>query len=171
LISFGDGKWRDTMYRIRSVLLSLLAVVVLAGCASAGSTAARQDTAGDANRGLVGAWLVTASRPGGQGVVLLTFTSDGTFFRSGDTHPVLSVAHGAWKRMSDREFDATYIALRFAEDRKFVGTQKTRIRITQGPGENEFTGVAKVSILDLNGKEERASETRLAGKRIQVEPF
>jgi len=73
--------------------------------------------------------------------------------------------------MSDREFDATYIAFRFAEDRKFVGTQKTRIRITQGPGENEFTGVAKVSILDLNGKEERASETRLAGKRIQVEPF
>ena len=158
------------MWRIRSVLLSL-AAVVLAGCASAGSTAARQDTAGEANRGLVGAWLVTASRPEGQGVVLLTFTSDGTFFRSGDTHPVLSVAHGAWKRMSDREFDATYIALRFAEDRKFVGTQKTRIRITQGPGENEFTGVGKVSILDLNGKEERASETRLAGKRIQVEPF
>jgi hypothetical protein len=28
-----------------------------------------------------------------------------------------------------------------------------------------------VSILDFNGKEERASETRLAGKRIQVEPF
>jgi hypothetical protein len=159
------------MWRIRSFLLSLLAVVVLAGCASAGSTAARQDTAGEASRGLVGAWLVTASRPGGQGVVLVTFTSDGTFFRSGDTPPLLSVAHGAWKRMSDREFDATYIALRFDENRKFVGTQKTRIRITQVSGENEFTGVAKVSVLDLNGKEERASETRLAGKRIQVEPF
>ena len=159
------------MLRIRVCLLSLLATVVLAGCASAGSMAARQDTVGDASRGLVGAWLVSASRPGGQGVVLLTFTSDGTFFRSGDTHPLLSVAHGAWKRISDREFDATYIALRFDENKKFVGTQKTRIRIAQGPGEEEFTGVAKVSILDLNGKEERASETRLAGKRIQVEPF
>jgi hypothetical protein len=135
-----------------------------------GLTAVRQDTTGKAGLGLVGAWLASASRPGGQGVVLLSFTSDGTFFRSGDTHPVLSMGHGAWKRISDREFDATYIALRFDENRKFVGTQKTRIRITQGPGENEFTGVAKVSVLDLNGKEERASETRLAGKRIQVEP-
>ncbi len=159
------------MWRTRSVLLSLLAAVVLAGCTSAGSTAARRDTAGEVGRGLVGAWLVSATRPGGQGVVLLTFMSDGTFFRSGDTHPVLSVAHGAWKRISDREFDATYIALRFDENRKFVGTQKTRIRIAQGPSEDEFTGKAKVSVLDLNGKEERASETRLEGKRIQIEPF
>jgi hypothetical protein len=63
------------------------------------------------------------------------------------------------------------MALRFDENRKFVGTQKTRIRITLGPGENEFTGLAKASLLDLDSKEERASETRLAGKRIQVEPF
>ena len=155
------------MFKIRSALFSLLAAVIVTGCA--GIT--RQDATGETSRGVVGAWLVSASRPGGQGVVLLTFTSDGTFFRSGDTHPVLSVAHGSWKRISDREFDATYIALRFDQDRKFVGTQKTRIRITQGPGENEFMGLAKVSVLDLNGKEERASETRLAGKRIQVEPF
>ncbi len=159
------------MWRIRPFLITLVTAFVIATCATAGSTAARQDTAGEASRDLVGAWLVSASRPGGQGVVLLTFTSDGTFFRSGDTHPVLSVAHGAWKRIGDREFDATYIALRFDENRKFVGTQKTRIRITLGPGENEFTGLAKVSLLDLDGKEERASETRLAGKRIQVEPF
>jgi hypothetical protein len=85
------------MSQIRPFLLSLLASVVLAGCTSAGPTAARQETAGEASRGLVGAWLVSASRSGGQGVVLLTFTSDGTFFRSGDTHPTLSVAHGAWK--------------------------------------------------------------------------
>jgi hypothetical protein len=158
------------MWRSRFFFLSVLAALALAGCASAGSDT-RRDVAGDANRGLVGAWLVSASRTGGQGVVLATFLSDGTFIRSGDTHPVLSAAHGAWKRISDREFDATYIALRFDENRKFVGTQKTRIRITAGPGENEFTGLAKVSVLDLDGKEERASETRLAGKRIQVEPF
>src|SRR5512135_3270829 len=91
------------------------------------------------------AWLVSASRPGGEGVLLITFTSDGTFFRSGDTHPVLSVGHGVWKRISDREFDATYIALRFDENKKLVGSQKTRIRITKGLGENEFTGLAKVS--------------------------
>ncbi len=154
------------MFKMRFVLLSLLAAVVVAGWA--GGT--RRDAAGQTGRGLVGAWLVSSIRPTGQGVVLLTFTSDGTFFRSGDTHPVLSVAHGSWKRISDREFDATYIALRFDENRKFVGYQKTRIRITQ-PGEDEFTGVAKVSTLDLSSKEEGTSESRLQGKRIQVEPF
>ncbi len=152
------------MFKIRSVLLSLLTTVLIAGCATPGLT-------GETNRGLVGAWLASASRPGGQGVVLLTFNSDGTFFRSGDTHPSLSVAHGSWKRISDRDFDATYIAWRFDENRKLIGSQKTRIRITHGPDQDQFTGLAKVSILDLNGKEERASETRLEGKRIQVEPF
>ena len=152
------------MFKIRSVLLSLLTTVLIVGCATPGLT-------GETNRGLVGAWLASASRPGGQGVVLLTFNSDGTFFRSGDTHPSLSVAHGSWKRISDRDVDATYIAWRFDENRKLIGSQKTRIRITHGPDQDQFTGLAKVSILDLNGKEERASETRLEGKRIQVEPF
>ncbi len=154
------------MFKIRSTLLSLLTAVVVAGCVSAGSTAG-----GEASRGLAGAWLVSASRPGGVGKNLLTFSSDGTFFRSGDTHPVLSGAHGAWKRVGDREFDATYIAFRFDQNGKWIGSNKTRIHIIQGPGDNEFTGVAKVSVLDLKGNEERTSETRLEGKRIQVEPF
>ena len=73
------------MCRIRSVLLSLLTAVVVAGCAASAGT--RPDAAAEANRGLIGAWIVTASRPGGVGKNLLTFSSDGTFFRSGDTHP------------------------------------------------------------------------------------
>ncbi len=159
------------------VVVAVLVVGTLSGAskvyaqdkgASTGSGVTSHGSAAETARGLVGAWFVSASRAGGQGVVLLTFTSDGTFFRSGDTHPVLSVAHGAWKQIGDREFEARYIALRFDENRKFIGTQNTHIRITQGPGENEFTGLAKVSVLDLNGKEERASETRLAGTRIKV---
>src|SRR5512143_3125842 len=102
------------MFKIGSVLLSLLMAAIVAGCASLRST-------GETSRGLVGAWVVTASRPAGVGRNLLTFSSDGTFFRSGDTHPVLSGGHGAWKRGSDREFDATYIAFRFDENRKWVG--------------------------------------------------
>src|SRR5450830_17675 len=81
------------MCKIRSVLLSLLTVLVVAGCAA--SAATRQDVAVETNRGLIGAWIVTASRPAGVGKNLLTFSSDGTFFRSGDTHPVLSGGHGA----------------------------------------------------------------------------
>lgn len=159
------------MFKTKSVFVSLIIAYIVAACASLGLMATCKNAAAETSRGLVGAWLVSASRAGGEGVVLLTFTSDGTFFRSGDTHPVLSVGHGVWKRNSDREFDATYIALRFDESRKLVGSQKTRIHITVGPGESEFTGLAKVSSLDLKGNEERASETQLKGKRIEVEPF
>ena len=152
------------MVKIRPVLLSLLIAAIIAGCASLGSTV-------ETSPGLVGAWLVTASRPAGVGKNLLTFSSDGTFFRSGDTHPVLSGGHGAWKRVGDREFDATYIAFRFDENRKWTGSTKTRIHIIAGPGDNEFTGVAKVSTRDLQDNEVGTSEVRLEGKRIQVEPF
>jgi hypothetical protein len=157
------------MYKMRSILLSLLTAVVVAGCAA--SAASRQDVAVETNRSLIGAWIVTASRPAGVGKNLLTFSSDGTFFRSGDTHPVLSGAHGAWKRVGDREFDATYIAFRFDENRKWIGSTKTRIHIIPGPGDNEFTGVAKVSTRDLQDNEVGTSEVRLEGRRIQVEPF
>ena len=152
------------MLKIKSVLVSLLIAGVVAGLASPG-------LAGETSRGLVGAWIVTASRPAGVGKNLLTFSSDGTFFRSGDTHPVLSGAHGAWKRVGDKEFDATYIAFRFDQDRKWIGSTKTRIHIVSGPGDDEFTGVAKVSTRDLQDKEIGTSEVRLEGKRIQVEPF
>ncbi len=84
---------------------------------------------------------------------------------------ILSVGHGVWKRVNDIEFDGTYIALRFDENRKMVGTQKTSIRITLGSDEKNFTGLAKVSLLDLEGNEERKSETKLKGKRIEVELF
>ncbi|SPQ01080.1 hypothetical protein NBG4_420004 [Candidatus Sulfobium mesophilum] len=81
------------------------------------------------------------------------------------------MGHGVWKRINDREFDGTYIALRFDENRKLVGTQKTQIRITLGPDEKNFSGLAKVSLLDLKGNGERKSETQLKGRRIEVEPF
>ena len=155
------------MSMIRFWVVCLLTVAVVAGCAAG----TRQEAAVESNQGLVGAWIVTASRPSGVGKNLLTFSSDGTFFRSGDTHPVLSGAHGAWKRVGDNEFDATYIAFRFDQSGKWIGSTKTRIHIVPGPGGNQFAGVAKVSTLDLQDKEIGASEVRLQGKRIEVEPF
>jgi len=157
-------KIAEFMYTIRTfVLLSALTTSLLAACASPGPS-------GDASGGLVGAWIVTASRPAGVGKNLLTFSSDGTFFRSGDTHPVLSGAHGAWKKTGDREFDATYIAFRFDQGGKWIGSTKTRIHIVSDPGTNEFTGVAKVSTRDLQDTEIGLSEVRLEGRRIQVDP-
>ena len=152
------------MSKIKFVLLSLLIVAVAAGCASLEPTV-------QTSRGLVGAWSVIVNRPSGVGKNLLTFSSDGTFFRSGDTHPILSGAHGAWKRVGDREFDATYIAFRFDQDRKWIGSTKTRIHITHGPGDNQFSGAAKVSTRDLQDNEIGMSEVRLEGQRIQAEPF
>jgi hypothetical protein len=152
------------MLKNKSVLLSLLIAAVVAGFASPGLP-------GESSRGLVGAWIVTASRPAGVGKNLLTFSSDGTFFRSGDTHPVLSGGHGAWKKVGDREFDAMYIAFRFDQDRKWIGSTKTRIHIISAPGDDDFVGVAKVSTRDLQDNEIGTSEVRLEGKRIQVEPF
>jgi hypothetical protein len=157
------------MAKIGSVLLSLFTAVVVAGCAT--SPAVRQDAGVATNRGLIGAWIVTASRPAGVGKNLLTFSSDGTFFRSGDTHPVLSGGHGAWKRVGDREFDATYIAFRFDQDRKWIGSTMTRIHIIPGPGDDAFTGVAKISTRDLQDNEVGTSEVRLEGRRIKVVPF
>jgi hypothetical protein len=153
-----------TLFKFRSVLLSLLTLWLVAVGSSLASPS-------DTSRALVGAWIVTVSRPAGVGKNLLTFSSDGTFFRSGDTHPVLSGGHGAWKQVGDREFDATYIAFRFDKDGKWIGSTKTRIHITAGPGDNKFTGVAKVSKRDLQDKEVGTSEVRLEGNRIQVEPL
>lgn len=109
------------MSRMVPVVLGLVSVPMATGCASSGFSMSSEQTATGTKPSLVGAWIVTSTRPGGVGKNMLTFSSDGTFFRSGDTHPVLSGAHGAWKRVSDIEYQATYIAFRFDQagmDRK-----------------------------------------------------
>lgn len=150
----------------RTALLSSIVfwLLMVSGCAS---TAPSRGAGGE----LVGAWIVTASRPAGVGRNLLTFSSDGTFFRSGDTHPTLSGGHGTWRRTPDGEFEATYVAFRFDENRKWIGSNKTRLRIKPGPGQGEFSGVARVVNRDLDDKEISSSETRLQGRRIEVEPL
>ena len=152
------------MPKLINVLSGLVLASALAGCAAPG----RSD---ESSRALVGAWEVTVSRPAGVGKNLLTFSSDGTFFRSGDTHPVLSGGHGSWKRSGPTDFDATYVAFRFDQGGKWIGSTRTRIHITPGPGSNEFKGVARVSTRDLQDKEVGTSEVKLQGKRIAVEPL
>ena len=152
------------MFKRGTVLLTLLITALIVGCAAPGPSS---ETGGS----LVGAWLVTVSRPVGVGKNMLTFSSDGTFFRSGDTHPVLSGAHGAWKRVGDREFHATYVAFRFDQGGKWIGSQFVRAHLILSPDGNEFTGKAKVSVRDLQDKEIGTSEVTPVGRRIQVEPF
>lgn len=159
------------MLKKRKFLLSLVFAAGVTGCAPPGPTVVREGAAIEADRGLVGAWIITANRTRGVGKNLLTFSSDGTFFRSGDTHPVYSGGHGAWKRTGDRAFDATYIAFNFDQTGKWIGSNKVRIHIVQGPADNEFTAATKATVLDLQDNVVRDVEGRLVGKRIQVEPF
>jgi hypothetical protein len=150
------------MVERRDLVPSLLLAAVMAGCGTP-TPAARDEP------GLVGAWIVTVSRPAGVGKNLLTFSSDGTFFRSGDTHPILSGGHGSWKPSTAGGFDATYIAFRFDDNRRWIGSTRTRIPIVPGADRDAFTGVARVSTLDLQDQELGVSEVRLQGKRIQAE--
>jgi hypothetical protein len=121
---------------------------------------------------LVGAWEVTASRARrGVGKNLLTFSSDGTFFRSGDTHPVLSGAHGAWKLVGPNLYHASYVSFSFDQSGKWTGINRNNLQLSLGPDGNEFTGTVKSSNRDLQESEVSAGTSSLAGKRIQVQPF
>lgn len=145
-----------------SVLALIVAVALVAGCAVPGQVVSSTSP-------LIGAWLVTSERGRGVGKNMLTFSSDRTFFRSGDTHPTLSGGHGAWKQLSPQEFEATYIAFRFDDDRKWVGSTKTTLRIKLGESPDEFIGTAKSLTRDLEDKTLRSGESKLQGKRIQVD--
>ncbi len=147
----------DTRTRL---LTTLVLVTALSGCATPGSTPSP----------LVGAWLVSSERSRGIGKNLLTFSSDGTFFRSGDTHPTLSGGHGAWKQVSPGSFEATYIAFRFDESQKWLGSTKTSLQIKVGSTPNEFTGTARSVTRDLEDRELRVGESKLQGRRIEVGP-
>jgi len=82
---------------------------VLSSCTTVGpgNSPAADAQAAQSRPTLVGAWEVTATRARGVGKNLLTFSSDGTFYRSGDTHPVLSGAHGAWKSVGPNTYEAS----------------------------------------------------------------
>ncbi len=116
--------------------------------------------------GLVGAWIVTVSRPSGVGKNLLTFSSDGTFFRSGDTHPVLVA------RMVPGSGSATGSLMppisRFDSIRTESGSEAPRLGYILSLGlETTNLGVAKVSSRDLQDNEIGTSEV-VRGKTYPV---
>src|SRR6266404_4583454 len=144
---------------IRCLMSGLLALMVVAGCAAV----TREETAVETNRGLVGAWIVTASRPAGVGKNLLTFSSDGTFFRSGDTHPVLSGGHGAWKLVGPNQYNASYVAFSFDQSGKWIGVNRNNLQLSVSPDGNEFKGTVKSSSRDLQDNEISTGTSPLTG--------
>lgn len=146
--------------------------IVLSSCSTVGGgSSATGSQAAVSRTTLVGAWEVTAKRAVGAGKNLLTFSSDGTFFRSGDTHPALSGAHGAWKTVGPNTYEASYVAFTFDQAGKWNGFNRNNLRIVLGADGNEFTGTAKTSNRDLQENVKSTGSVPLAGKRIQVQAF
>jgi hypothetical protein len=139
------------------------ALVALTSCASLPNATTTQT--------LVGAWEVTANRARGVGKNLLTFSSDQTFFRSGDTHPVVSGGHGAWKLVGPKQYQASYVSFTFDRAGTWVGINRNNLQLTLSPDGNAFTGTVKSSTRDLQDNEISTGSSPLAGKRIQVQPF
>jgi hypothetical protein len=159
------------------MLIRVFAVIasaaLLSSCASPESKKSEgsQIPVATSSPSLVGAWEVTASRASGVGKNLLTFSSDGTFFRSGDTHPVLSGGHGAWKLVGANQYNASYVAFSFDKDGKWIGVNRNNLQLSLSPDGNEFKGTVKSSSRDLQDKEISTGTSPLAGKRIQVQRF
>lgn len=153
-----------------SPVLALVLVLVLAsgGCASTRGTPAAQS---QARPTLVGAWEVISRRSTGVGKNLLTFSSDGTFFRSGDTHPVLSGAHGAWKSVAPGVYHASYVAFAFDSSGKWVGSNRNNLELRLSADGNSFEGTVRSSNRDLQDTVLRRGAAPLEGRRIEVQPF
>jgi len=156
--------------------MSIRVVAVIASAAVLSSCASPESKTSESSRvatgpTLVGAWEVTVSRARGVGKNLLTFSSDGTFFRSGDTHPVLSGGHGAWKLVGPNQYNASYVAFSFDQYGKWIGVNRNNLQLSLTADGNEFKGTVKSSSRDLQDNEVSTGTSPLAGKRIQVQPF
>jgi hypothetical protein len=155
------------------VLATVACTLISSACTSlesnsSGNSPARAEAPAST---LVGAWEVTASRARGVGKNLLTFSSDGTFFRSGDTHPVVSGGHGAWKLVGPNQYNASYVSFSFDASGKWIGVNRNNLQLSLGANGDEFTGTVKSNNWDLQEKLISATTSPLAGKRIKVQPF
>lgn len=148
-------------------------VIFLSGCTSPGTTAIGNSPSLQVESAptLVGAWEVTANRARGVGKNLLTFSSDGTFFRSGDTHPVVSGGHGAWKRVGPNRYNASYVSFTFDASGKWTGVNRNNLQLDLSTEGQEFKGTVNSSNRDLEDNELNRASSPLSGKRIQVQAF
>ena len=153
-------------------ILAIATVIFISSCASTEANKSGSSTSPIlSSPTLVGAWEVTATRASGVGKNLLTFSSDGTFFRSGDTHPVLSGAHGAWKLVGPNQYNASYVSFSFDQSGKWIGINRNNLQLNLSPDGNQFNGTVKSCNRDLQDIEISTGSSPLAGKRIQVQPF
>ena len=156
---------------MRMSVATIAAALLAGGCAMSTKSFDPPSERQQQARSLVGAWEVTSQRAAGVGKVLLTFSSDGTFFRSGDSHPVLSGAHGAWKQVAPGVYEASYVAFAFDASGRWSGINRNNLQIRVEEGGDSFRGTVKTSNRDLRENVLSSGASSLEGRRIKVEPF
>jgi hypothetical protein len=158
------------LFRPLAIIASFVFLTACSGLQTGTAQGGPSQTA-PTNATLVGAWEVTVSRSSGVGKNLLTFSSDGTFFRSGDTHPVVSGGHGAWRLVGPNLYQASYVSFLFDTNGKWTSVNRNNLQISLLPDGNGFTGTVKSSNRDLQDNVIGTGSSPLSGKRIQVQPF
>ncbi len=145
---------------------------VAAGAVLAAGMAAPTAGAQDSPGSLVGTWIITSTRAGSvPNGILVTVLPDGSFLRTGNTHPTESPAMGVWRQVEEGVYEVTYLALQFDTTGKFVGRRKAWLRIPLDPSGDSFTGRGRVVLLDPSGVESAPTESEIRGTRMLPEPF
>ena len=145
-----------------------LAALLPAGRAAQAATAPTSQ----GGTALGGSWVVASTaQDQAPTTTLITFTPDGGLLWSGQSHPLESPGHGTWARSGDRQYDVTYVALRFDPGRRFVGSRKANVRFTVNATFDAFSGEARSQTLDEAGNVLSSASTTLQGTRLAVQPF
>ena len=147
-----------------------VAALATAGLSVAASPAHAQSAQGEA--GLSGSWLVTNTAPGSvRNATLVTFIPGGAFIRAGTSHLSETPGHGAWRRVSDSEYEITYYTIRFDAAGEFAGHRKTFLLATIDPTGMNFTARVRTVTIDAEGNETLGAEGSNQGVRMVAEPF
>lgn len=127
-------------------------------------------------KALVGTWVATVTPTGPDAPApfpsLLTFMADGTalFSAAGPPIPALgNPGHGAWIRIGDRTFAATFVQLTFADVMHQDGSLKLSLTIQLNEKLDELTTQDQARIFDLEGNELVTLGGSQRGKKLQVE--
>lgn len=100
---------------------------------------------------IVGAWMSNVVRPDGTVATgLLTFTSDGSVIRTGDTHPTTSPAMGAWSQQ-ENSCMFSYVGFVFDKNGNYIGRQQTRAQATLSADGNSYDATFAIDTMDTSG--------------------
>jgi hypothetical protein len=129
----------------------------------------------DKKTALVGSWLVTL---GIGNRVVASYTADGIAIGSGQgdvslapDFPTLTSQQGAWNYVGGQQFAVTLVSVQYdVPTAEYRGLIKIHLLLTVNRPADEFSGTARVEIIDPAGNVVDSFSFPLEGTRIKVEP-